>query len=228
MAILSEDSNEYEVKIKRIPQNAYFEEHVKVGDPEAPGALKSKRYIVAEPGQRYGVEVTLKKGFEFGEYKQAEIRVLFSEMNVTFAAKVLSKTEIQGKLNEGDFSTTLAYINVSNQGDLIGAPFTFQKLGIGMFTIVLKGSVSKISILDETLVNEADVLGIDPRDLASFTVIVFRRLVMPDLVDYSEQANSFGNDFWRAQKVDQESFKKHGITHATSYEILSSADISMC
>ena len=81
MAILTEEGNEYEVRIKRVPQGTYFKEYVKIGDREQAESTRCERYIVAEPGQRYEIEVTIKKGFEWGEFEKVFYIALKSYRN---------------------------------------------------------------------------------------------------------------------------------------------------
>jgi hypothetical protein len=66
MAILTQDDNKVEVKIKRFPQGTDFNEYVKIGDREKRGATSCERYIIPEPGTKYAIEITLKKGYLFG------------------------------------------------------------------------------------------------------------------------------------------------------------------
>jgi hypothetical protein len=57
MAILSQQINQVEVRIRRHPQNTYFDEYVKVGDREKTDATSCNRYIIPEPGQMYTIEL---------------------------------------------------------------------------------------------------------------------------------------------------------------------------
>ena len=77
MAILKGSGNdEYEVRIKRYPEKTYFDEYIKTGDREKPGAASCDRYMVGEDGARYTIEVTLKKGFRFGEFDLVQAQLL--------------------------------------------------------------------------------------------------------------------------------------------------------
>ena len=75
MAILKSGNDEYEVRIKRYPEKTYFDEYVKTGDREESSATSCDRYIVGEDGVRYTIEVTLKKGFSFGDYEVVRARL---------------------------------------------------------------------------------------------------------------------------------------------------------
>jgi hypothetical protein len=69
MAILKSGNDEYEVRIKRYPEKTYFDEYVKTGHREKSSATSCDRYIIGEDGVRYTIEVTLKKGFDFEDFK---------------------------------------------------------------------------------------------------------------------------------------------------------------
>ncbi|KAE9374197.1 hypothetical protein N431DRAFT_556570 [Stipitochalara longipes BDJ] len=184
MAILSEQGNEYEVRIVRRPQNTYFDEHVKIGDRERPDAVECDRNIVAEPEQRYGIEVTLKSGFRWGEFDEVWVGLIFA-------------------------GSALASCHV----------FERQPGQFGMkkdWKCTLERQVSKIAIANEYFSDEVDIQGVNPRDLTSFEVGVVRR--KDNDPEYSTSNQSTPSDIWQAKKVDSESFKKHGIHHATSLE----------
>jgi hypothetical protein len=79
MAILTgtqDGSNEVEVRIKRWPENTYFEEHIKIGDREKVNATSCDRYIVPEPGTQYYIEVVLKAGYNFN-CQEVQVELFF-------------------------------------------------------------------------------------------------------------------------------------------------------
>ncbi|KUJ20085.1 uncharacterized protein LY89DRAFT_731318 [Mollisia scopiformis] len=155
MVVLQEDGNEYEIRVKRIPQNTYFDERQKFGDPEEVDATTADRYIVAEPGQMYAVEVTVKAGLKWGTYSHVRVSLRLAG----------------------------------------GQEF----------------------VADEALTTESDISEIDPLSLAGFKILIRRRLVTTTPKDPATvyKLENRGTRVFRAQKVDQESFKKHGITFAT-------------
>jgi hypothetical protein len=134
MAILSEDGNEYEVRIKRIPQDTYFKEHVKVGDREKPDAVECDRYIVGEQGQKYAVEITIKEGFHWDGYDQVGMG-LFLPGDVNPIAWDCVRYSERKKLGIGkvDVNVDLDCINYESRSEFHGAPFSFQNLAIGLF-----------------------------------------------------------------------------------------------
>jgi hypothetical protein len=132
MAILAEDGNQYEVRIKRIPHNTYFEEHVKVGDREKPDAIKCDRYIVGEPGQQYAVQITIKKGFQWNQFEEVSMGLYLPGSLDPLAWTYLGKS-IAGRIGNGDVTIDLDCINHESLRNFIGAPFSFKNLAIGSF-----------------------------------------------------------------------------------------------
>jgi hypothetical protein len=65
--VLNREPIEYEIRIKRYPEGTYFEEHVKTEVIDWYGDNERERYIIGESGTKFTVEVTLKKGFYFGD-----------------------------------------------------------------------------------------------------------------------------------------------------------------
>ena len=77
MAILTNGDDKYEVKIKKFPENTYFDEHVKIGEREKPDARSCDRYIVVEDEVKYTIELTLHKGFNFGKYEIVRLKLWY-------------------------------------------------------------------------------------------------------------------------------------------------------
>lgn len=131
MVVLSEDGNEYEVRVRRAPQGTYFDERIKFGDPWETKDLTADRYIVAEPGQEYAVEVIVKKGMKWGPYKQISATMFFVNGEEAVAGYFLDRKDEEETTTE-DHILTFACVNYAPLGtNLIGAPFTFQNLAIG-------------------------------------------------------------------------------------------------
>ena len=80
--------------------------------------------------------------------------------------------------------------------------------------------------VDETLSNETDVPGVAPPDLGDIMIWVYR-YKNSNVTEYSDsgfqqQLRSYhGNMLGQAKSVDEESFRKHGITHAAGLALLS-------
>lgn len=114
----------------RRPQTTEFRESVKIGDYENLGAQKCERHIVAEAGQIYAIEVTIKKGFDWGTFNELVVRLVFPG-KVGVAGLVDTKQRLNQYLHRGDFKLTLDCVNYECMGSSIGAPFMFRSLGIG-------------------------------------------------------------------------------------------------
>jgi hypothetical protein len=132
MAILTEGGNKCEVRIKRIPQNTYFKEHVKVGGREKPDAIQCDRYIVGEQGQKYTVQITIKKGFRWDNFEHVAIAVFLTGRREPIALSGLHKSNAVN-IGKADVTVELDCVNSSSLSDFHGAPFSFQSLTIGMF-----------------------------------------------------------------------------------------------
>jgi len=91
-------------------------------------------------------------------------------------------------------------------------------------------------LTDETLKDETDVMGIEPESLGHFEVVVFKlkseryRLTEAE-VEILEEKKKLERDIktsqpkklWDAQKVDEDTFEKDGISYAVGYVVLASA-----
>jgi hypothetical protein len=136
MAILKSGSDEYEVRIKRYPEKTYFDECVKTGDREEPSATSCDRYIVGEDGVRYTIEVTLKKGFSFGDYEVVRARLFIPGHEVSISENDVHKPEDFENGIKSDMTTELQYADVTVEGSkVLGARFGFRNLLLGSFSI---------------------------------------------------------------------------------------------
>jgi hypothetical protein len=73
-------------------------------------------------------------------------------------------------------------------------------------------------LLDETLVKETDVLGVDPDDLGSFSIEIYKYKnlkwrVIPEDNFQAHLTEYHANLAAQASKIDEKSFSKDGITH---------------
>ncbi|EPE29873.1 hypothetical protein GLAREA_01033 [Glarea lozoyensis ATCC 20868] len=154
MAILSgraDGSNEVEVRVKRWPEDTYFEEYIKTGDREKATATACERYIVPEPGKQYIIEVVLKAGYDFN-CQEVRIELFFPGIE-----KEVSK------------------LRIFYPGPCVGVSPDRKYTLIGTNKFEVDGRISSgarfvfnaVSI-DEKLDDESDLLGIIPKSLASF------------------------------------------------------------
>lgn len=70
------DGNKYEIRIKRHPENTYFDEYSEVRNREKLGARACTRFMVGEANTTYKIELKLHRGFEFGSYDCVQLRLL--------------------------------------------------------------------------------------------------------------------------------------------------------
>ena len=237
MAILKSGSDEYEVRIKRYPEKTYFDEYVKTGDREEPSATSCDRYIVGEDGVRYTIEVTLKKGFSFGDYGVVRARLFIPGHEVSISENDVHKPEDFENGIKSDMTTELQYADVTVEGSkVLGARFGFRSLAIGNFQVFLSFTTLTFYLGDK-LVKETDIVGISPESLGWFQVVVCkirwdtRQLTDKEYKRKLTAANTASDAplsskksqaavnrteklLWDAQKVDEESFSKDGIVYA--------------
>lgn len=132
MAILTEEGNEYEVRIKRTHNNTYFKEYVKSGDREDQDATSIDRYIVGESGTKYSVEVTLKEGFKFAPYEEVYAAMFISGVGRSLCDEEINDPAPKYKYTDEDIHLNLAVVsNQSYYPSLFGRPFVFRSLDIG-------------------------------------------------------------------------------------------------
>jgi hypothetical protein len=80
---------------------------------------------------------------------------------------------------------------------------------------------------DNKLENEADVLGVNPLSLGSFFVEIFRRRVTNQL-EQPLFSDATQQGIIKAQKIDQQSSKKHGITFTIGYILTALVELETC
>ncbi|KAF7935422.1 uncharacterized protein EAE97_008329 [Botrytis byssoidea] len=196
MAILTEEGNEYEVKIIDCATNQPFKEYVKLGDLESHGDSKCERYIVARPGAKFKIEVTLMSGFCFEPFQQVQAHLCLGSSGDRRAAYIFrkDKPEING-ISKG-YKGFIECVNMARYGeDIVGAPFIFSSLDV-----------------DEDLSNETDVIGLDPADIGHFSVGLYRRTMEKEKIKTSTRNSTKpSTHLWHAKKVDQLNFKKYGV-----------------
>lgn len=237
MAILKSGNDEYEVCFKRYPEKTYFDEYVKTGDREKSSATSCDRYIIGEDGVRYTIEVTLKKGFSFGEFDVVQALLFVSGQEKSVSHKNLRRpSDFEGGIKE-DMKTELEYADITFRGSkMLGARFGFRSLAIGNFQVCLNFTTLTIYLGDK-LVKETDIKGITPESLGFFQIVVCkirwdtRRLTDKEYKRKLKAANAVSDVdlqsetsraaverteqlLWDAQKVDEESFSKDGIVYA--------------
>ncbi|KAH7377948.1 hypothetical protein BKA64DRAFT_750362 [Cadophora sp. MPI-SDFR-AT-0126] len=222
MAILKDGDDTYEVRIKRYPDGTYFDEHIKVEEREKPGAEECTRYIVGEAGMRYTIEVTLRKGFDFGKDDRVQAQLFFPGIKSSICYLDVFKPLGLAGLTTEDITKRLEFADVTIGGrKMLGTRLAFRSLAA-----------------DENLKKSTDVVGIDPESLGYFNVSLFKLRWESKILSASEHvekvaeakrahsqaclvaASATLNDtkmLWDTEKVDEDSFFKDGITCAVGF-----------
>src|SRR5690349_18527263 len=127
MAILSTEQGDAEVRIKRHPDNTYYDEYIKVERKEGDSDENRKRYIVAEPGTKYYIEFKLKNGFDFSDYNLINVFLFFPGRDQAISTLFINaKPEDRPKLKT-HLIRKIQYANVEVDGQkLLGARFAFR------------------------------------------------------------------------------------------------------
>lgn len=139
MVVLGRSPTKVEVRIVKPPFKAsprsYFEEYEKYGTPHPPNN-ECHLYIVPED-TKYGVEVTLKKGFSYASYLGVEVQFYDTVSKAPIGSRVFPKDE--------DGATTLSYDKryfIKSLSDVVvdgefrkKARFTFCGLATGKFSL---------------------------------------------------------------------------------------------
>ncbi|KAE9374198.1 hypothetical protein N431DRAFT_464480 [Stipitochalara longipes BDJ] len=218
MAILKDGSNEYEVRIKRYPDKTYFDEYIETEDREQPGANSCSRYIMGEDGVKYTIEITLKKGFKFGEFSQVQAQLVLSGKDDSVCHKDIYRPADYEDGIKTDITAELEYADATEEGcKLMGTRFAFESLS-----------------LDEKVVNETDHIEVYPDSPCRFQIRLIKyrweiqRLTdeeyeakisaaraTPEDLDQSKpsgMAEHFKEQhIWDAQKADEVGLKEDGF-----------------
>ena len=80
---------------------------------------------------------------------------------------------------------------------------------------------------DSKLENEADVLGVNPLSLGSFCVKITKGSHINKLRQH-RSSEIIRKNIFKPQKVDQESFKKHGIAFSIGCELTAMGELEIC
>ena len=134
MAILTDGDDKYEVKIKKFPENTYFDEHVKAGEREKPDARSCDRYIVVEDEVKYTIELTLHKGFNFGKYEIVDLKLWYPGEVEHVASISLQKPHGATSVITEDMKATLKFAVIQKNGYMMKeSRFIFRSVHLGKF-----------------------------------------------------------------------------------------------
>ncbi|KAF7944478.1 hypothetical protein EAE96_010869 [Botrytis aclada] len=237
MAILNTSQGEVEVRIKRYPEDTYYDEHIKVEGKERKTDTERERYIIAEPGTTYYMEIILKKGFKIGKYSTIDARVYLPDREEHMSSIILLSKHFDGSKEkaETDLIRKMQYVDVEIDGQkMLGARFAFKKIEI-----------------DEGLSKETDIMGIEPNHIMTFIVKLFLWESFTTRLSESEYDKALSDwekacaeiripswnqtkrnaelefnaktnqrdtkNIWDVKKIDEDSYKKHGIRSAIGF-----------
>jgi hypothetical protein len=125
---------------------------------------------VGGDGVRYTIEVTLKKGFMFEEFHfvQTQLKVP-GKIDSVCHKNIHRPADYKDGIRE-KITTELEYADVTVRGlKLWGARFAFRSLALGTL-FVQSISAYTNDVVDEKLVNETDLMGINPKSLGFFEI----------------------------------------------------------
>lgn len=134
MAILKTELGEVEVRIKRYPDDTYYDEYIKVESKEKSTDVRRERYIVAEPDTTFYIEVILKEGFKMSKYSSIEACVYVADTkedisSITLLSRHVEESNRNAKM---DHIQKMQYADVEIDGQkILGARFAFRKIEIG-------------------------------------------------------------------------------------------------
>jgi len=183
MAILTDGTDQYEVRIKRQSDQTYFEEYVKSDAREDPRSQNCHRYIVGENGTIFTIELTLLQGFCFDSYESVRMKLFFPGQKGEVARIDAHKPKYY---EDGFYGTNesitvnLKLANVEIGGCMmLGTKFAFRNLLPGNDQTQAHVAWSNYAnyanyASDETLKDETDITGVKPESLGHFEVKVFK------------------------------------------------------
>lgn len=136
MAIINTEHGEIEVRIKRYPDDTYYEEYIKVEGKERHNDERRERYIIPEPGTTYYIEATLKKNFDFGGTDRGvEVALFFPGNEGVVSFKDFYPSRNEQKLNK-DLTFKLDQVNSYDiDWKVHGTRFCFRKVEIGQYQV---------------------------------------------------------------------------------------------
>jgi hypothetical protein len=139
MVFLGPQGAEIEVRLVKPPFDAkesarvYFDEYEKLGTPH-PEKLSREctRYIIPE-NTAYAIEITLKKGFDYGDWDGVGVEVRRKVNRTTIGVKILPKpTDQKGPLPIGRKYIVDRFDHATIDGKIThNAALTFRGLNIG-------------------------------------------------------------------------------------------------
>lgn len=139
MAILESSEGSIEVRIHKDPLTEkadYYAEHVELSDRERKGATNANRYIPCREDEKYGIEIRLKEGFDFGDYTVARAKFQAGASNtVVKAINYPRPANHEGGIKE-DLVFYIRTASAKVDGQIVrDAHFAFKGLAVGKTTL---------------------------------------------------------------------------------------------
>lgn len=205
------------------PHRVYFDEYEEIGETCPPKhAAKCERYI-APTDTTYAIEVTLKKGFNYGDNIGIRVKLVNATTNIRIGEKLFEKDPHTTTLDSDKVyvvdNLDQAVVNGVRRN---GVSLSFYELVDGQYspTIMLQCYISNmLKSTDDALKNETDIPGVRPTDLGGVCVSVYKcgRSFQMDLNEtkFKDSMIQFeGRMKSMPSNVDGKSYNIHGITHA--------------
>lgn len=229
MAILKNFRGEIEVRIKRYPDETYYDEFIKTNRREQENDESHERYIISESGTAFFIEVTLRKGFSGGyEDNCVEAAIILPGHeepigSLHFYPPAYPKeTEEDKVLRFKDFDVDVDGYTMRD------ASFSFRELQIGRYLIHYIVWLILI-VIDKTSSNETDIMDVLPKHLSTIKVrLKYCGWTVNTLSDLAFSRVKWKRAFatkdsldpqntWEARDVNENSFNEHGITSVIWY-----------
>lgn len=135
MAILESEEGSIEVRIHKDPlteEADYYAEHVKLSERNQKGATNTDRYIPCQEDEKYGIEIRLKEGFDFGDYTVVRAKFQTAASNrVIKAIDYPRPADYEGGIKE-DLVFYIRTASTKIDGQVVrDAHFAFKGLAVG-------------------------------------------------------------------------------------------------
>ncbi|CZT50189.1 uncharacterized protein RSE6_11129 [Rhynchosporium secalis] len=206
MAILKCPSGEVEIRLRGTrPKNfkiAYFDEYEEVKVKEYSGKSRCARYIIPED-TRYAIEVILKSGFHLGDCEGVRIKIYDKATDNFIGQKKITR-------GPGEYLAIDKTILIETVSGGIAAGSWIQGAQLSFKSLTM----------DESLDKETNVVGVSVERLGGLQVRVAKcpkkEATTVSRKEFERQLARYEGRqvIGQAQKIDETSYNKDGITHA--------------
>jgi hypothetical protein len=234
MTILRQGANLVEVRVKREPEGTYFDEHSKPGQHGIPNSKSCERYIAGEEGIACSIEVTLKKGYSFGNYNKVRANLYTHGRPESVACGEFLKDEKKASVRNEDVKLLLSQTSLSIGGQkLEGATLAFKGLNVGETLLWVLTNLEEFGanvVVDNgALVHGIGSYAVQPKDVGTFVIKVLR-ITKPRKISKNAYAAKVRERVEEREEfdqtipinptaVDEVTYNKDGITSAIEYDI---------